>query len=98
MSKVRDMINAHLYPVLALFSVIYFSIQIQPMATEARSKTKCYKTAISILNANKAESANMMAVAYCNGKNISSRKPKKVTIQFKKKDQGTLDSGLYGIQ
>ena len=98
MSKVRDMINAHLYPVLALFSVIYCSIQIQPMATEARSKTKCYKTAKSILNANKAESANMMAVAYCNGKNISSRKPKKVTIQFKKKDQGTLDSGLYGIQ
>ena len=98
MSKVRDMINAHLYPALALFSVIYFSIQIQPMATEARSKTKCYKTAKSILNANKAESANMMAVAYCNGKNISSRKPKKVTIQFKKRDQGTLDSGLYGIQ
>ena len=98
MSKVRDMINAHLYPVLALFSVIYFSIQIQPMATEARSKTKCYKTATSILNTNKAESANMMAVAYCNGKNTSSRKPKKVTIQFKKRDQGTLDSGLYGIQ
>ena len=98
MSKVRDMINAHLYPVLALFSVIYFSIQIQPMATEARSKTKCYKTATSILNANKAESANMTAVAYCNGKNISSRKPRKVTIQFKKRDQGILDSGLYGIQ
>ena len=98
MSKVRDMINAHLYPVLALFSVIYFSDSNPAYGQEARSKTKCYQTATSILNANKAESATMMAVAYCNGKNTSSRKPKKVTIQLKKRDQGTLDSGLYGIQ
>ena len=27
MSSARDLINAHLYPVLATFSVIYFAIQ-----------------------------------------------------------------------
>mgnify|MGYP004244391695 FL=1 len=32
MPNARDLINAHLYPVLATFSVIYFAIQIAPIA------------------------------------------------------------------
>ena len=32
MSKARDLINAHLYPVLATFAVVYGAIQIAPIA------------------------------------------------------------------
>ena len=41
MSKARDLINAHLYPVLAIFSVIYFAIQIAPIANQARYFDHC---------------------------------------------------------
>ena len=41
MSKARDLINAHLYPVLATFSVIYFAIQIAPIANQARYFDHC---------------------------------------------------------
>ena len=41
MDKVRELINAHLYPVLATFSVIYFGIQIAPIANQARSYNSC---------------------------------------------------------
>ena len=41
MSKARDLINAHLYPVLAIFSVIYFAIQIAPIANQARNIDHC---------------------------------------------------------
>ena len=46
MSKVRDQINAHLYPVLATFSVIYFAIQIAPIANQARNFDHCMDEAI----------------------------------------------------
>ena len=41
MSKARDLINAHLYPVLATFAVIYGAIQIAPIAQQARSFNAC---------------------------------------------------------
>ena len=34
MSKVRDLINAHLYPVLATFAVVYGAIQIAQIANQ----------------------------------------------------------------
>jgi hypothetical protein len=36
MSKARDLINTHLYPVLAIFAVVYGAIQIAPIANQAR--------------------------------------------------------------
>ena len=41
MSKTRDLINAHLYPLLATFTVIYGSIQIAPIAQQARYFNRC---------------------------------------------------------
>ena len=41
MSKARDLINAHLYPVLATFAVIYGAIQIAPIAQQARHFNAC---------------------------------------------------------
>ena len=41
MSSARDLINAHLYPVLATFSVIYFAIQVAPIAQQARRFNRC---------------------------------------------------------
>ena len=37
MSKARDLINAHLYPVLATFAVVYGAIQIAPIAQHVRN-------------------------------------------------------------
>ena len=36
MASARDLINAHLYPLFATFSVIYFAIQMAPVAQQAR--------------------------------------------------------------
>ena len=41
MFKVRDLINAHLYPVLATFAVVYGAIQIAPIANQARAYNTC---------------------------------------------------------
>ena len=41
MSKARDLINAHLYPVLATFAVVYGAIQIAPIAQQARHFNAC---------------------------------------------------------
>ena len=41
MSKARDLINAHLYPVLATVAVIYGVIQFAPIAQQARSFNHC---------------------------------------------------------
>ena len=41
MSKARDLINAHLYPVMACFAVIYGAIQIAPIAQQARHFNEC---------------------------------------------------------
>ena len=48
MSKARELINAHLYPVLATFSVIYFAIQIAPIAQDARQRNECVKAAVEM--------------------------------------------------
>ena len=41
MNKARDLINAHLYPVLATFAVVYGAIQIAPIAQQARAFNAC---------------------------------------------------------
>ncbi|MAK15931.1 MAG: hypothetical protein CL860_04675 [Cyanobium sp. MED195] len=41
MSNARDLINAHLYQVLATFSVILLAIQIAPIANQARYSDHC---------------------------------------------------------
>ena len=54
MSKARDLINAHLYPVLATFAVVYGAIQIAPIAQQARDIEMCAKVSAKILMAKKA--------------------------------------------
>ena len=61
MSKLRDQINAHLYPVLATFSVIYFAFQIIPIAQQAREFNACVQT----MNTDPIK--RYSAVHYCNG-------------------------------
>ena len=61
MSKARDLINAHLYPVLATFTVIYGSIQIAPIAQQARYFNRCVVAAP--IQANMAR-----AVMFCHGR------------------------------
>lgn len=58
MSKARDMINAHLYPVLATFSVIYFAVQIAPIAQQARDINSCVGG---------SKTGRLAAVSFCNG-------------------------------
>jgi hypothetical protein len=41
MFKARDLINTHLYPVLATFVVVYGTIQITPIANQARHYNTC---------------------------------------------------------
>ena len=47
MSKARDLINAHLYPVLATFAVVYGAIQIAPIANQARHYNTCVEGLIA---------------------------------------------------
>jgi hypothetical protein len=47
MSKARDLINAHLYPALATFAVIYGAIQIAPIANQARHYNNCVEGLIA---------------------------------------------------
>ena len=49
MSKARDMINAHLYPVLAVFSVIYLAIQIEPAARWFRYQNRCIEMVAEVI-------------------------------------------------
>ena len=64
MSKTRELFNAHLYPILASFSVVYFAIQIAPLAESARRFNGCVENI-------KTETGQTMkevgAVAFCNG-------------------------------
>jgi|TARA_Y200000002_G_scaffold335037_1_gene302376 hypothetical protein len=65
MSKARDLINAHLYPVLASFAVIYGAIQIAPIANQSRSFNQCVET----MEKTAAKSPKGIgAVAICNGR------------------------------
>lgn len=54
MSKARDLIKTHLYPVLATFAVIYGAIQIAPIAQHARDIEMCAKVRANILMAKKS--------------------------------------------
>ena len=70
MSKARDLINAHLYPVLATFAVIYGAIQITPMAQQARDMNTCVQHGLKA-NPKAVErdrgAAVAITVAVCNG-------------------------------
>jgi len=61
MSKLRDQINAHLYPVLATFSVIYFAVQIIPIAQQAREFNSCVQAMNTYFE------HRQKAVFYCKG-------------------------------
>ena len=47
MSKAHDLINTHLYPVLATFAVVYGAIQIAPIANQARHYNNCVEGLIA---------------------------------------------------
>ena len=47
MSKAHDLINTHLYPVLATFAVVYGAIQIAPIANQARHYNTCVEGLIA---------------------------------------------------
>ena len=64
MDKARDLINAHLYPVLATFVVIYGAIQIAPIANQARHFNQCVETIEEVTG---KPLNGIGAVAVCNG-------------------------------
>ena len=64
MDKARDLINAHLYPVLATFAVIYGAIQIAPLANQARHFNQCVE---SIEEVTGQPLNGIGAVAVCTG-------------------------------
>lgn len=68
MSKARDLINAHLYPILATFSVIYFAIQIAPIAQQSRHFNTCIESAPKTMK-------RARAVMACNGRTAILNKP-----------------------
>ena len=72
MSKARDLINAHLYPVLATFAVIYGAIQISPMANQARYFNHCVDEVIRESNVEKMSFSEKraLAVRLCNGTSL----------------------------
>ena len=55
MSKARDLINAHLYPALATFAVIYGAIQIAPIAQQARSYNACVQQEPNLRDSTEAQ-------------------------------------------
>ena len=61
MSQARELINAHLYPVLLIFAVIYGAIQIAPIAGTSTSVLKPESVTGKPLN-------GIGAVAACNGR------------------------------
>ena len=72
MSKARDLINAHLYPVLASFAVIYGAIQISPLANQARYFNHCVDEVIRESNVEKMSFSEKRAlgVRLCNGTSL----------------------------
>jgi len=71
MSQARELINAHLYPVLATFSVVYFAIQIAPIANQARSYNSCVQAMKAGLERGDGSSnysfSRYNPESYCNG-------------------------------
>ena len=72
MSQARELINAHLYPVLLVFAVIYGAIQISPLANQARYFNHCVDEVIRESNVQKMSFAERRAlgVKVCNGSSI----------------------------
>ena len=72
MSQARELINAHLYPVLLVFAVIYGAIQVSPMANQARYFNHCVDEVIRESNVQKMSFAERRAlgVKVCNGSSI----------------------------
>ena len=74
MSKARDLINAHLYPVLATFAVVYGAIQIAPIAHQARNMNICVQQGLKA-QPNAVKKDRNAAIAYsvvkCNGNSES---------------------------
>ncbi|WP_244279505.1 hypothetical protein [Synechococcus sp. UW179A] len=72
MSQARELINAHLYPVLFIFAVIYGAIQISPMANQARYFNHCVDEVIRESNVEKMSFSEKRAVAVrlCNGTSL----------------------------
>jgi len=72
MSQARELINAHLYPVLLVFAVIYGAIQVSPMANQARYFNHCVNEMIRESTAQKMSFAQRraLAVKLCNGSSI----------------------------
>ena len=69
MSQARELINAHLYPVLLVFAVIYGAIQISPVANQARYFNHCVDEVIRDISVEKRSFAEKRArgVRLCNG-------------------------------
>ena len=69
MANVRDLINAHLYPVLAMFAVIYGAIQLAPIANQARYFDHCVDAVIRQAQGSTLSFAEKRAqgVRICNG-------------------------------
>ena len=68
MSKARDLINAHLYPVLATFTVVYGTIQLAPIAKQARDMNACVQRGIEANDHFRDTSSHRaISVAACNG-------------------------------
>ena len=72
MSQARELINAHLYPVLLVFAVIYGAIQVSPMANQARYFNHCVDEVIRESTVQKMSFAQRRAlgVKLCNGSSI----------------------------
>ena len=72
MSQARELINAHLYPVLLVFAVIYGAIQVSPIANQARYFNHCVDEMIRESTAQKMSYAQRraLAVKLCNGSSI----------------------------
>ena len=64
--QARDLINAHLYPVLATFAVIYGAIQIAPIAQQARHFNACVESQIE--SGPSLAPAHARRTAICNGR------------------------------
>ena len=72
MSQSRELINAHLYPVLLVFAVIYGAIQISPVANQARYFNHCVDELIRESGEESMTFAEKRArgVRLCNGQSL----------------------------
>ena len=72
MSQARDLINAHLYPVLLVFAVIYGAIQISPLANQARYFNHCVDEVIreSAEESMTFAEKRALGVKLCNGQSL----------------------------